>query len=275
MLQDARPRRHARAARIVGATTKGRAGMNAFDAAYQVLGEAGEPLHYREITKRMITSGLWTEYGSGRTPEATVNATISRDIRNNGAASRFRRIGRGVFEINATAGAPVQQTPEMAAQIKRHNERMCQRLLKRAREGSPAAFESLVRTLLEQMGFHEVRITSLSGDGGVDVRGTLVVAEAIHVRMAVQAKRWRGRNVGRPVVQQLRGSLGAHEQGLIITTSDFTAGAKEEAERPDASPVSLMNGRLLSEQLAKHEVGVRHISYALFTPEDGEEDSAA
>jgi hypothetical protein len=28
-----------------------------------------------------------------------------------------------------------------------------------------------------------------------------------------------------PVVQLVRGSLGAHEQGLIITTSDFSAGA--------------------------------------------------
>ncbi len=248
--------------------------MNAFEAAYQILSQAGEPLHYRELTKRMITSGLWTEHGGGRTPEATVNATISRDIRNNDAASRFRRVGRGVFEINTAAGAPIRQTPEMAAQIERHNQRMCQRLLKRAREGSPAEFEWLVGTLLEQMGFHEVTITSLGGDGGVDVRGTLVVAEAVRVRMAVQAKRWRG-NVGRPVVQQLRGSLGAHEQGVIITTSDFTTGAKEEAERPDASPVSLMNGRLLGEQLAKHEVGVRHISYALFTPEDGEEGDAA
>jgi restriction system protein len=32
-----------------------------------------------------------------------------------------------------------------------------------------------------------------------------------------------------PVVQQVRGSLGAHEQGLIITTSDFSTGARSEA----------------------------------------------
>ena len=100
--------------------------------------------------------------------------------------------------------------------------------------------------------------------GGVDVRGTLVVGEAVRIRMAVQAKRWK-HNVQAPTVQQLRGSLGAHEQGLIITTSDFSSGAKAEADRPDAAPVALMNGERLAALLAKHEIGARTESYKLFT----------
>jgi len=36
--------------------------------------------------------------------------------------------------------------------------------------------------------------------------------------MAGQVKRWK-RNVQAPMVRQVRGSLGTHEQGLIITTS--------------------------------------------------------
>ena len=59
-------------------------------------------------------------------------------------------------------------------------------------------------------------VTGRSGDGGIDVRGTLVFGDVIRTRMAVQAKRWRG-NAQAPIVQQVRGSLGTHDQRLIIT----------------------------------------------------------
>ena len=41
--------------------------------------------------------------------------------------------------------------------------------------------------------------------------------------MAVQVKRWKN-NVQAPTVQQVRGALGAREQGLIIATSNFSSG---------------------------------------------------
>jgi len=82
--------------------------------------------------------------------------------------------------------------------------------------------------------------------------------------MAVQVKRWK-RNVQAPVVQQVRGSLGAHEQGLIITTSDFSTGVRKEAARPDAIPVGLMNGEQLVLLLAEHEIGVTRRSHYLLS----------
>ena len=87
--------------------------------------------------------------------------------------------------------------------------------------------------------------------------------------MAVQVKRWKG-NVQVPVVQQVRGSLGTHDQGLIITTSDFSSGATEEARRPNAVPVALMNGDQLVALLVEHNIGVHRISYDLI--ELGETD---
>jgi restriction system protein len=75
-----------------------------------------------------------------------------------------------------------------------------------------------------------------------------------------------------PVVQQVRGSLGTHEQGLIITTSDFSTGARKEADRPNAVPVGLMNGEKLVELLAQHRIGVTRQSYDLFDLEAEEED---
>lgn len=51
--------------------------------------------------------------------------------------------------------------------------------------------------------------------------------------MAVQVKRWKS-NIQSTVVQNVRGSLGASERGLIVTTSDFSKGAREEAKRAEA-----------------------------------------
>src|SRR5690606_965365 len=104
----------------------------------------------------------------------------------------------------------------------------------------PTEFEELVGQLLVALGFTDVTVTTRQNDGGIDVRGTLVVGDVIRTRMAVQVKRWKA-NIQTPTVQQVRGSLGSHEQGLIITTSDFSPGARLEAERPDATPVGLMD----------------------------------
>jgi len=81
--------------------------------------------------------------------------------------------------------------------------------------------------------------------------------------MAVQVKRWKN-NVQAGTVQQVRGSLGAHEQGLIITTSDYSKGARDEAERAEAIPVGLMNGEQLVRLLAENDIGVTRETYELF-----------
>jgi len=73
------------------------------------------------------------------------------------------------------------------------------------------------------------------------------------------------------VVQQVRGSLSTHEQGLIITTSDFSAGAYEEAKQPDKIPVALMNGEQLVTLLIENDISIHRISYDLIDlAEDGE-----
>lgn len=74
-----------------------------------------------------------------------------------------------------------------------------------------------------------------------------------------------------PVVQQVRGGPGAHQQGLIITTSDFSTGARDEAARPDAAPVALIKGEQLVTLLIEHDIGVRRARDDLIEP--GEEEA--
>ena len=221
--------------------------MEALDAAYAALREAGEPLHYREITKRIVARGMWVT--RGKTPWATVNARLAVDIRQHGDSSRFRRVAPGVFAaseplsdvspdvteatdeagqvgrpvgsmsfldaaekvlrdsessepmrydriteralagglirtggktpaatLNALIGTDIRQREargerqrfvrpargmialadlpdDLFALITKRNHDVRTRLLKQAREGSPADFEQLIATLLVKMGF--------------------------------------------------------------------------------------------------------------------------
>lgn len=239
--------------------------MSFLDAAERVLREAGGPLHYKEITKRALAEGL-LRTGS-KTPAATLTASVSMDIRRRnerGERQRFSRPSLGKIELAA------EPSPGVPARIHEQNREVRARLLDQVREGSPEEFERLVATLLVKTGFMDVEVTPRGTDGGIDVRGTLVVGDVVRVRMAVQAKRWQG-NVGAPTVQQVRGSLGTHEQGLIITTSDFSSGARKEAARADAPPVALMNGEQFTDLLAENEIGVRREEHVLLTLGESEE----
>lgn len=229
------------------------------DAAEQVLKQFGkhQPMHYQAITRQALDLGLIAS--DGQTPASSMYAVILTEIDRalkRGEQPRFAKHGKGM--VSLAAWAPVG----LPAEIEQHNRAVRQRLHARLHTMTPAAFEDLIGQLLTKIGFENVTVTAASGDGGIDVRGTLVVGDVIRTRMAVQVKRWK-RNVQAPVVQQVRGSLGAHEQGLIITTSDFSAGARSEAARPDATPVALMGGEQLVTLLIEHDIGVRRASYDL------------
>lgn len=224
-----------------------------------------KPMHYRDITDKILELGL--VHTEGQTPEATLYASIGSEIERNlkrGEAPRFVMHGKGYVGLRKWMGEG------LAFQIEQHNAEVRKKLLARLRKMPWQDFETLVARLFVAMGF-EVTKTQPQGDGGIDVRGTLVVGDVIRTRMAVQVKRRKGNiNIQAPVVQQVRGSLGAHEQGLIITTSDFSKGAVTEAERPDATPVALMNGEQLVALLIENDIGIQRASHDLIELEEAE-----
>jgi restriction system protein len=227
------------------------------DAAEKVLEDhAGrKPMHYRAVSEKALELGLITT--SGKTPEATLYAQIitenQRHVRR-GDRPRFIQYGKGYVGLTKWAGAG------LAFQVEQHNQQIRKKLQQQIGKMPPDEFETLIGTLLAKLGFEDVAVTTYRSDGGIDVRGTMVTGDVIRTRMAVQVKRWKN-NVQAPDVQQVRGSLGTHEQGLIITTSDFSKGARDEAERPDATPVALMNGEQLVKLLVENDIGVCRTSY--------------
>lgn len=231
------------------------------DAAEAVLdSEAhGEPMHYKTIVEKALQRG-WVKT-SGKTPEATLYVSLISEIERatkRGETPRFSRQLKGLFGLSKWSETP------LATSIAAKNQEVREALLVALHEMAPYEFESLVSQLLIRLGFEDAEVTKYSNDGGIDVRGTLVVGGAIRTRMAVQVKRWR-HNVQAPVVQQVRGSLGSHDQGLIITTSDFGKGARQEASRPDAVPVALINGEQLVGLLAEHQIGIRRTAHDLLS----------
>ena len=238
------------------------------DAAEAVLERFGKqkPMHYRVITHKILELGLVNT--QGETPEATLYAQLLTETKRRakrGDPPRFVMHGKGLV------GLAKWDSGSLAYQIEQHNEQVRRKLHSRLLEMPPADFEALIGQLLVVLGFDDVEVTARSGDGGIDVRGTLVVGDVIRTRMAVQVKRWK-RNVQAQIVQQVRGSLGTHEQGLIVTTSDFSTGACSEAERPNAVPVALMKGEQLVKLLVENDIGIRRTGYDLIEL-DGNEQS--
>jgi restriction system protein len=229
------------------------------DAAETVLEASGrqEPMHYRAITDVALALGLVST--RGLTPEHSLYAQVLTETKRRGRrgeAPRFVMHGKGFIGLAKWQGAG------LAFLIEQHNQQVRKELHEQLFSMPAHEFEALIGELLTALGFENVERTPLSGDGGIDVRGTLVVGEVIRTRMAVQVKRWR-RNVQAPIVQQVRGSLGTHEQGLIVTTGDFSHGARAEAERANAVPVALLNGEQLVRLLVENDIGVHRASYDL------------
>ena len=66
-------------------------------AVVEVLGEAEEPLHYAEITERIIHRKLRDDYGA--TPKNSVSYILTTAINKHGDKSRFERVESGVYKL--------------------------------------------------------------------------------------------------------------------------------------------------------------------------------
>ncbi len=78
------------------------------DAIKKVLSESKMPLHYTEISERILAQGYFQT--DGATPHSTVNALISASIKHDGEKSPFVRIDKGTFALKNLFDPPDTQT---------------------------------------------------------------------------------------------------------------------------------------------------------------------
>ena len=74
--------------------------LSQIDAAIQILGKSKEPMNCKAMAEVMSTQGLWSSPG-GATPEATLYASILREINGKGKDARVKKVDRGLFAIVA------------------------------------------------------------------------------------------------------------------------------------------------------------------------------
>lgn len=80
------------------------------EAIKRVLAETSTPLHYTEISEKILSHGYYET--DGATPAATVNAQLASSIKHDGEKSPFMRVGKGIFSLkNAPVALEVMPPP--------------------------------------------------------------------------------------------------------------------------------------------------------------------
>lgn len=142
------------------------------------------------------------------------------------------------------------------------NRAMASDILELTRKVTPAFFERLLIDLLVAMGYggsseDAARELGKSGDDGVD---GVIDQDALGVdQIYIQAKRYAESNkVGAGDIRDFFGALNLKNasKGIFITTSDFTAQARETAQKLSMRIV-LINGNELAKLMLRYNIGCR------------------
>lgn len=75
---------------------KAKGQLSAIDAAAQLLADEGRPMNTKDMIEAMAAKGLWTS-PKGKTPHATLYASILRELKVKKGEARFKKVERGQF----------------------------------------------------------------------------------------------------------------------------------------------------------------------------------
>ncbi|MCH5176207.1 MAG: restriction endonuclease [Prevotellaceae bacterium] len=151
-------------------------------------------------------------------------------------------------------------TEQMDVTFKSINDDLAADLLQKVLEMSPNFFEKLVLDLLLNMGFGSKNkdmaiVTPVSHDNGVD---GIIPQDALGLdKIYIQAKRYKDTTVSKPEIHKFIGALDEQKatKGVFITTSKFTNGAMETANKA-SKKIVLIDGKTLADYMIEYNVGV-------------------
>ena len=72
--------------------------LSALEAAARVLSASGQAMTCAELIAAMAAQGYWTS-PAGKTPQATLHAALTREIKRKKDQARFRKTERGKFAL--------------------------------------------------------------------------------------------------------------------------------------------------------------------------------
>jgi restriction system protein len=117
-------------------------------------------------------------------------------------------------------------------------------------------FEQFCSSLLQLLGYQELKVTTGGPDGGIDGHGQFRQG-VVTIRSAFQAKRWNQNPVGRPEIDKFRGAIqGDFDHGVFLTTGRFTKDAEAASIKKGAITLLLLDGDAIAETMVKFGIGV-------------------
>lgn len=121
----------------------------------------------------------------------------------------------------------------------------------------PYDFETFAEQLLAEFGFTDTRVTSKSGDGGIDGYGNVQIGLGI-LKFGFQCKRYNETKITPVHLREFRGSLNEQglSQGIFFTTSSFSSSALDFAKIPGAIPIMPFDGSRIVELMIEKQFGI-------------------
>lgn len=177
-------------------------------------------------------------------------------------AFKYQRASSRKLETEET-NQDIHLTPRESIEeaLEAHNQSLKEDLLQELYRMDPFRFERFVLELLVKMGYGlpgpAGSWQKASNDEGIDgiITGDPLGFETIYI----QAKRYQESNkVGRKELQSFVGALAGHgaPKGLFITTSSYTKGAIEFAEKNLSAKIVLVDGASLTQLMVEYDLGV-------------------
>jgi len=164
-----------------------------------------------------------------------------------------------------TTGAPQSEvTPQerVESAVAEIEKALATDILHRVRNLSPKFLELVILELLHKMGYGEsdTAIEHVGGPGDEGIDGIIHQDTLGLQRIYVQAKRYKLENtIGRGDIQKFVGALAGQgaNGGVFITTSSFSADAKDYAIRNLNARVVLIDGTEFGDLMVRYGIGVQ------------------
>ena len=260
--------------------------MTIVEAIKKVMIEAGRPLTTYEAYELIVSKKHYSF--NAENPVQIVRGQIRRhckglDFPSSAPSKHFQEHEDGKYyyldkpikdkySINRTQKI-IEKTPATLSALNKqlkdlhysYHEALKDKILNGLKSVSPTAFEKFSRNLLEVYGFHDMKVTQVSKDGGIDGFGKLKVGLA-EMNIAFQCKKWTTNSIHRPEVDKFRGAIqGEFEQDIFFTTASFATGAKEVSFKRGAVPIILIDGKGIVDLMIQKEFGVQKESLPVYS----------
>ena len=164
-------------------------------------------------------------------------------------------------ETTTTPQSEVTPQERIESAVEELEKALATDILQRVRNLSPKFLELVILELLHAMGYgaSETAIEHVGGPGDEGIDGIIHQDTLGLQRIYVQAKRYKLENtIGRGDIQKFVGALAGQgaNGGVFITTSSFSADAKDYASKNLNARVVLIDGAEFGDLMVRYGIGV-------------------